>query len=63
MEKHLAREDGLRVKADLEKHIADEAALKAFASVQPRSTVGMYKGMPRFFFMVPKGGRKANRSR
>jgi hypothetical protein len=58
MEKHFAREDGLRVKADLEKHIADEAALKAFAAVQPRSTAGTYKGMPRFFFMVPKDGKK-----
>jgi hypothetical protein len=56
-EKHFAREEGLAVKADLEKFLADDQAMKAFKAARPKSAVGMYKGAPRFIFMVPAGGK------
>jgi hypothetical protein len=56
-EKHDARQEGFAVKADLEKYLADENALKAFKAARPKSAVGMYKGAPRFVFMVPAGGK------
>ncbi len=56
-ERHEARQDGFAIKADLEKYLADENALKAFKAARPQSAVGMYKGAPRFFFMVPAGGK------
>jgi hypothetical protein len=56
-EKHDARQEGFAVKADLEKWLGDDQALKAFKSARPKSVVGMYKGAPRFIFMVPAGGK------
>jgi hypothetical protein len=57
LEKHQAHEEGMAVKADLEKFLADENALKAFKSAQPRSVVAMFKGAPRYIFMVPAAGK------
>jgi hypothetical protein len=44
LQKHLAREEGLSVKRDLEKQIGDDAAVAAFKSAQPQSSVGVWKG-------------------
>jgi hypothetical protein len=56
-EQHEARQEGLSVHADLAKFISDDQALKAFKTARPKSVVGMYKSAPRFFFMVPAGGK------
>lgn len=56
-ERHDARQEGLAVRADLEKFISDDSAMKAFKAARPKSAVGMYKGGPRFVFMVPAGGK------
>jgi hypothetical protein len=56
-EKQLARQDGLAVKSDLEKFLAEENALRAFKAARPRSAVGMYKDTTRFVFMVPASGK------
>jgi hypothetical protein len=61
MEKHFAREDGLSVKRDLEKQIADDAALAAFKSAQPQNSFGVWKGEPvsdRPVFMTGPAGTK-----
>ena len=41
-EKHLARQDGLAVKADLEKQLADDAALAAFSKANPQSGLNKF---------------------
>lgn len=56
-EKAAAHRKGLAIKADLEKWISDGHALKAFKGAQPKSVVGMYRGAPMVFFMVPAGGK------
>ena len=61
MEKHFARQEGLSVKADLEKQINDDAALAAFRSAQPQSAFGVWKGAlvhDRPVFMVGPAGTK-----
>lgn len=45
-QKHLAQQEGLAVKADLEKQIADENFKTAFTAAKPKSVVGMWKGEP-----------------
>ena len=42
-QKHAARQEGLAVKADLEKQIGDNKAIAAFRSAKPRSMAGVYK--------------------
>jgi hypothetical protein len=44
LEKHIARQDGLSIKADLEKQLGDDNALAAFKAAQPQSSVGVWKG-------------------
>jgi hypothetical protein len=56
-EKHDARQEGFAVKADLERWLGDDQALKAFKAARPQKSFGIYKGAPRFFFMVPAGGK------
>ena len=60
LEKHAARQEGLAVKADLEKYIADDAALAAFKSAQPQNSFGVWKGLvhDRPVFMVAQSGLK-----
>jgi hypothetical protein len=60
LQKHTARETGMSVKADLEKHIADEQALDAFRKAQPRSMAGVYSGpvADHPTFLVGPGGKK-----
>jgi hypothetical protein len=60
MEKHFARQEGLSVKADLEKQIGDAAALAVFKSAQPQSTFGVWKGLvhDRPVFMTGPAGTK-----
>jgi hypothetical protein len=60
-EKAAARQEGLSVKADLEKQIADDAALAAFKSAKPQNSFGVWKGEPvadRPVFMVGPAGTK-----
>jgi hypothetical protein len=42
-QKHAARQEGLTVKADLEKQIGDDKAMAAFKAAQPKSMAGVYK--------------------
>jgi hypothetical protein len=56
-EHHDARQEGFAVKTDLEKFISGDQALRAFKAARPKSAVGMYKGGPRFVFMVPADGK------
>src|SRR5258706_15941348 len=62
MEKHSAREEGLGVKRDLEKLIADDAALAAFRKAQPQNSFGVWKAAElvhdRPVFMVSQPGTK-----
>jgi hypothetical protein len=46
LEKHLAREEGLAVKRDLELQIAGDAAVAAFKNAKPQNSARMYKGGP-----------------
>jgi hypothetical protein len=46
LQKHVARQEGLAVKADLEKQIADENFKAAFKAAQPQSMIGVWKGEP-----------------
>jgi hypothetical protein len=45
-EKHEARAEAFEIKADLEKFLADDQALKALKAARPKSAVGMYKSDP-----------------
>jgi len=60
LQKYLARQEGLSVKADLEKQISDDAALAAFKSAQPQSAFGVWKGLvhDRPVFMTGPAGTK-----
>lgn len=60
LQRHLARHEGLSVKADLEKQIGDDAALAAFKSAQPQSAFGVWKGLvhDRPVFMTGPTGTK-----
>jgi hypothetical protein len=61
MEKHMARQDGLAVKADLEKQIADDAAVALFKATPAQSMAGVWKGElvhDRPVFMVGPAGTK-----
>jgi hypothetical protein len=60
VEKHIARQDGLAVKADLEKQIGDDKALDAFRKSQPRSMAGVWSEPvhDRPIFMVGPAGTK-----
>jgi hypothetical protein len=58
VEKHEARQEALAIKLDLENFLAAENFKAAFKAAQPKSVVGMYKGQPRFFFMVRADGSK-----
>jgi hypothetical protein len=61
LEKHLALQDGLAVKADLEKQIADDAALAMFKATPAQSMVGVWKAEPvsdRPVFMTGPDGTK-----
>jgi hypothetical protein len=42
-QKHAARQEGLSVKADLEKQIGDDKAIATFKSAKPQSMAGVYK--------------------
>jgi hypothetical protein len=42
-QKYAARQEGLSVKADLEKQIGDDKAMAAFKSAKPLSMAGVYK--------------------
>jgi hypothetical protein len=59
-QKHLARQEGLSVRADLEKQISDDAALAAFKAAQPQSSFGVWKGLvhDRPVFMTGPAGTK-----
>jgi hypothetical protein len=53
-----ARQEGLAVRADLEKFVADDQALKAFRKAKPQNSYGVYgSGTGRVIFMVPAGGK------
>jgi hypothetical protein len=61
LEKHMARQEGLSVKADLEKRLGDDNALAAFKAAQPQNSFGVWKGAPvhdRPIFMVGPAGTK-----
>jgi len=60
LERHTARQEGLSVKADLEKQISGDAALAAFKSAQPQSMAGVWKGLvhDRPVFMTGPAGTK-----
>jgi hypothetical protein len=61
LQKHMARQEGLSVKGELEKQIADDAALAAFKSAQPQSSFGVWKGAlvhDRPVFMTGPAGTK-----
>jgi hypothetical protein len=59
-ERHDARQQAISVKADLEKHLADDKAMAAFKAAQPQNSIGMYKDTVRDhpLFMVGPGGSK-----
>jgi hypothetical protein len=42
MEKHNARQDGLKVRDDLQKQIADDTALAVFKTAQPQTIAGAW---------------------
>src|SRR5712664_5009902 len=44
LQKHIARQEGFAVKAELEKQLGDDNALAAFKAAQPQSSVGVWKG-------------------
>ena len=60
MEKHNARQDGLRVRDDLQKQIADDTALAVFKTAQPQSIAGAWSAPvnDRPVFMVGPAGTK-----
>jgi hypothetical protein len=60
LERHVAREEGLRARADLEMQISGDAALAAFKSAQPQSMAGVWKGLvhDRPVFMTGPAGTK-----
>jgi hypothetical protein len=60
MEKHNARADGLRVRDDLQKQIADDTALAIFKTAQPQSIAGAWSAPvhDRPVFMIGPGGSK-----
>ena len=60
MEKHWARQDGLSIKADLEKQIADDAALAMFKATPAQSMVGVWSEpvSDRPIFMTGPAGTK-----
>ncbi|SDP49478.1 hypothetical protein [Afipia sp. GAS231] len=61
LEKHRARQEGLAVKADLEKLIGDDNALAVFKATRPQSAFGVWKGAPvhdRPVFMTGPAGTK-----
>ena len=60
LERHTARQEGLTVKADLEKQINCDAALAAFKSAQPQSMAGVWKGLvhDRPVFMTGPAGTR-----
>jgi hypothetical protein len=43
LEKHVARQEGLTVKADLEKQLGDDQALAAFKAAPAQSMIGVWK--------------------
>ncbi len=43
LQKHVARQDGLAVHADLAKQIGDDEAMAAFKAAQPQNSFGVYK--------------------
>jgi hypothetical protein len=45
-EKHEARQEALAIKADLEKFLGDDKAIKAFKTAKPKNSAGVYKGDP-----------------
>jgi hypothetical protein len=58
LEKSNARAEAFAIKADLEKFLNDENALKAFKAAKPKSSFGVYgDGTGRVIFMVPSGNR------
>jgi hypothetical protein len=58
LQKHTARQEGLAVKADLEKQLGDDKAMAAFKNAKPENSGGMWNGAPRFIFMVRTDGSK-----
>ena len=46
LQKYLAQQEGLSVKADLEKLMSDDAALAVFKAARPQSAIGVWKGAP-----------------
>jgi hypothetical protein len=59
-QKRDARQAGLAVKADLEKHIADENFKAAFKAAPPQNSLGMWKDTVRDhpMFLIGPGGNK-----
>lgn len=57
-QKHAARQEGLSVKADLEKQIGDDRAMAAFKAAKPQNSSGVWSGAPRFIFMTRADGSK-----
>ncbi len=43
LEKHVARQEGLTVKADLEKQLGDDQALATFKAAPAQSMIGVWK--------------------
>jgi hypothetical protein len=58
LQKHVARQDALNVRSDLEKQLGDDKAMAAFKAAQPQSSVGVWKGGPRVIFMTRADGSK-----
>jgi hypothetical protein len=59
-QKFEARQAGIAVHADLEKHLSDNQAMAAFKNAQPQNSGGMYKDIVRDhpMFLVGPGGKK-----
>jgi hypothetical protein len=57
-EKYEARAEAFAIKADLEKFLNDDQALKAFKAAKPKNSFGVYgNGTGRVIFMVPANGK------
>lgn len=61
LQKHLAREEGLAIKRELEQQVAGDAAVAAFKKAKPQNSAGVWKGEPvhdRPVFMTGPAGTR-----
>jgi hypothetical protein len=61
LQKHVAEQEGLAVRRDLEQQIASDAAVAAFKRAKPQNSAGIWKGEPvhdRPVFMTGPAGTR-----